>query len=116
MQEYVEVRTADGVLVPFAVGGAVPDDFDGPVPAGRSLTEARHRVAASLEDGVDLVRSVGRTVAGRLATAPRPSKITVEVGLTVSAEAAILVARSAAEAHVTITLEWDGATAAATES
>ncbi|HEX5120845.1 MAG TPA: CU044_2847 family protein [Pseudonocardiaceae bacterium] len=115
MQEYVEVRTADGVLVPFAVGGG-PDDFDGPVPASRSLTDARNRVAASLEDGVDLVRSVARTVAGRLDSAPRPTKITVEVGLTVSAEAAILVAKSSAEAHVTITLEWDGASTGSTES
>lgn len=117
MQEYVEVLTADGVIVPFAVEGTGPagtgrvdgsvDDFDGPVPAGRPLAGVRNRVAVSLEDGVDLVRSVTHTVAGKLSATPRPNKITVEVGLTVSAEAAIMVAKSTAEAHIIIKMEWD---------
>jgi hypothetical protein len=113
MAEYVEVHTADGLLVPFAVGTGADGDtagYDGPVPAGRGLTEARERVAASLDDGVEMVRSVARTVAGKLSATPRPSKITVEVGLTVTAEAAFLVAKSTAEAHVTVKLEWDGTT------
>lgn len=100
MAEYVEVRTEDGELVPFELD----EEYDGPVRAGRRWD----KVEETLEAGVERARNVARSVAAKIGSmpSPRPDKVAVEIGLKVSSSAALAIAKSSAEAHVKITVEW----------
>jgi hypothetical protein len=103
MQEYVEIRTADGRSVPFAVDG-----LDAPIPAGRIVDTVKGHAEATLESGVDIVKTVAKAVADKVASlAERPDKVAVEIGLAVTSTAAIVVAKSSTQAHVKVTLEWE---------
>ncbi|MDU0290156.1 CU044_2847 family protein [Saccharothrix longispora] len=108
MTEYVEVRTEDGGLVPFELD----EEYDGPVRAGRRWD----RVEETLEQGVERARQVARSVARKIGDmpSPRPDKVAVEIGLKAGVTGAFGIARSSAEAHVKITVEWhrDGLDAA----
>ncbi|MEU4445455.1 CU044_2847 family protein [Actinosynnema sp. NPDC050801] len=99
MTEYVEVRTEDGELVPFET-----DEYDGTVQAGRNW----EKVQETLEQGVERARHVARTVAARVADMPppRPDKVAVEIGLKAGLSGAFGIAKSSAEAHIKITIEW----------
>ncbi|MFI9818673.1 CU044_2847 family protein [Saccharothrix variisporea] len=107
MAEYIAIRTDDGAFVPFEV----EQDYDGPVRAGRRLDEALGVVDQTLEAGVDNARRLARAVAQKIGNMPdfRPDKVTVEVGLKVTAEAGVVIAKSGVEAHVKITAEWQRA-------
>ncbi|XVS63688.1 CU044_2847 family protein [Actinosynnema sp. CA-299493] len=102
MTEYVEVRTEDGDLVPFELD----EEYDGPVRAGR--WNPVERVEETLENGIERARKVARAVAVKIGSmpSPRPDKVAVEIGLKVSSSAALAIAKSSAEAHVKITVEW----------
>jgi hypothetical protein len=102
--EYVEVRTEDGDLVPFEVD----EEYDGPVRAGRRWDAAVDRAEETLESGIERARKVARSVAAKIGDmpSPRPDRVAVEIGLKVSSSAALAIAKSSAEAHVKITVEW----------
>lgn len=104
MTEYVEVRTEDGSFVPFEVD----EEHDGPVRARRRWDAAVAKVEETLEQGVERARDVARAVAARIGDMPppRPDKVAVEIGLKVTSSAALAIAKSSAEAHVKITVEW----------
>lgn len=105
MAEYVEVRTEDGELVPFEVD----EEYDGPVPAGRRWDATVERAGESLENGIERAKKVARSVAvrmGEMAADHRPDRVAVEIGLKVSSSAVLAIAKSSAEAHVKITVEW----------
>ncbi|MEJ2853734.1 MULTISPECIES: CU044_2847 family protein [unclassified Saccharothrix] len=107
MAEYIAIRTDDGAFVPFEVD----EEYDGPVRAGRKLNEALEAVDDTLEAGVDNARRLARAVAQKIGNMPdfRPDKVMVEVGLKVTAEAGVVIAKSGVEAHVKITAEWQRA-------
>src|SRR5688500_6040811 len=102
--DYVEVRTEDGELVPFELD----EDYDGPVRAGRRWDAAVERAEETLESGIERARKVAQSVAAKIGSmpSPRPDKVAVEIGLKVSSSAALAIAKSSAEAHVKITVEW----------
>ncbi|MEV5508146.1 CU044_2847 family protein [Streptomyces orinoci] len=97
--------------VPLESGGSVlveiDDDPQGVVRVARGNGTVPRAVEA-LERGLDGVRDAARAVVGRLADLPRqPDKVTLELGMRFSAEAGVFLARSAGEASLTITLEWE---------
>ncbi|MFE6521841.1 CU044_2847 family protein [Streptomyces sp. NPDC057794] len=77
------------------------DDVTG---AADTLRSAVDRVRPAVSDIVDSLRSMPR----------RPDRITLEFGVKVTAEAGVVVARTAAEAHFTVGVEWDAASVAGT--
>ncbi|NUT98000.1 MAG: hypothetical protein HOY78_38910 [Saccharothrix sp.] len=107
MTEYIAIRTEDGAFVPFEVD----EEHDGPVRAGRKVDEVLEAVDDTLEAGVNSARRVARAVARKIGNMPdfRPDKVMVEVGLKVTAEGNVVVAKSGVEAHVKITAEWQRA-------
>lgn len=105
MPDYVVVRDADGEPIPFEV-----DELDGQVPAGRRWDATAEQASETLDRGVDRIKQVASTVIAKLANmADAPDKVTVEVGLKVTASFGVVVAKSAAEAHIKIGMEWSRA-------
>ncbi|RSN13698.1 hypothetical protein DMH25_08775 [Streptomyces sp. WAC 01325] len=64
--------------------------------------------ADTLRSAVDRVRPAVLDIVDSLRSMPRsPDRITLEFGVKVTAEAGVVVARTAAEAHFTVGVEWD---------
>ncbi|GHF04680.1 CU044_2847 family protein [Streptomyces morookaense] len=100
------------ISVPLENGGSVlveiDDDPQAVVRVARGNGTVPH-AAHTLERGLDSVRDAAHAVVGRLADLPsRPSRITLELGMKLSAEAGVFLAKTAGEASLTLTLEWDG--------
>lgn len=98
--------------VPLESGGSVlveiDDDPQAVVRVARGGNGAVPHAAQTLERGLDSVREAAHAVVGRLADLPsRPSRITLELGMKLSAEAGVFLAKTAGEASLTLTLEWD---------
>ncbi|MEU4212371.1 CU044_2847 family protein [Streptomyces sp. NPDC026206] len=54
------------------------------------------------------MREAAHAVLGKVADLPRqPDRITLELGLKLSAEAGVFLAKTAGEGSLTLTLEWD---------
>ncbi|TMR11614.1 hypothetical protein ETD86_35260 [Nonomuraea turkmeniaca] len=101
MAEYVEVRLSDGESIPFEV-----EETDAPVPAGRRWQATTERAQETLEQSVDRIVRVARAVARRAeASADRAEKVTVEVGLTVTADVGAVIAKTTSAAHIKISIE-----------
>ncbi|MGW6456992.1 CU044_2847 family protein [Streptomyces sp. NPDC055078] len=102
--EYVQVRTEDGDWLPFetaARGGAVP-------AAGR-LRHVADYAEETIEQGVDRIRTVARTITTGLAELPEPpGRVEVEIGLRATPEGSLAIARSSSDAHIKVTMEWRG--------
>ncbi|MFD5288828.1 CU044_2847 family protein [Streptomyces rochei] len=125
MTAFTSIRLDDGSLLrvetsdpaPAAVSVPVPEDpyededeyepirrrrpADGVSGAADTLRGAVDRVRPAVSDIVDSLRSMPR----------RPDRITLEFGVKVTAEAGVVVARSTAEAHFTVGVEWETAPA-----
>ncbi|MEV5096573.1 CU044_2847 family protein [Streptomyces rochei] len=125
MTAFTSIRLDDGSLLrvetsdpaPAAVSVPVPEDpyededeyepirrrrpADGVSGAADTLRGAVDRVRPAVSDIVDSLRSMPR----------RPDRITLEFGVKVTAEAGVVVARSTAEAHFTVGVEWEAAPA-----
>ncbi|MEV8243369.1 CU044_2847 family protein [Streptomyces rochei] len=115
----LRVETSDPAPAPAAVPVPVPEDpyeddyedeyepirrrrpADGVSGAADTLRGAVDRVRPAVSDIVDSLRSMPR----------RPDRITLEFGVKVTAEAGVVVARSTAEAHFTVGVEWETAPA-----
>ncbi|GGP73966.1 hypothetical protein GCM10010214_56410 [Streptomyces abikoensis] len=98
--------------VPLESGGSVlveiDEDPQAVVRVARGGGTVAH-AAETLERGLDSVRDAAHAVVGRLTDLPRrPNKITLELGLKLSGEAGVFLAKTAGEASLTLTLEWDG--------
>jgi hypothetical protein len=105
MNEYVSVTTSDGGAIAFELA----EDGSGPAPTGRRWLPETD--LATLETGVDRATDAIRAVLARVRAMPEaPEKVVVEVGLKVTAEATIAIAKSSGEAHVKIAMEWTGNT------
>jgi alkanesulfonate monooxygenase SsuD/methylene tetrahydromethanopterin reductase-like flavin-dependent oxidoreductase (luciferase family) len=103
----------DGLIaVPLPGGGSVlveaADSRRGTVPAGRPA-EAIQTLNESLDDAMARIRLMAELMSERLRELHvPPEEITVEFGVKVSAEAGLVVARTAGEASFGITLRWQG--------
>ncbi|MGY1431521.1 CU044_2847 family protein [Streptomyces sp. MN12] len=119
MTAFTSIRLDDGSLLrvetsdPAPAAVPVPEDpyedeyepirrrrpADGVSGAADTLRGAVDRVRPAVSDIVDSLRSMPR----------RPDRITLEFGVKVTAEAGVVVARSTAEAHFTVGVEWETA-------
>lgn len=88
-------RTADGAYEP--IGRPRPAETVG--SAADTLRDAVDRVRPAVQDVVDSLRAMPS----------RPDRITLEFGVKVTAEAGVVLARTAAEAHFTVGVEWESA-------
>lgn len=70
--------------------------------------EAIGNAADTLRNAVDRVRPAVQDIVDSLRAMPcRPDRITLEFGMKVTAEAGVVIAKTAAEAHFTVGVEWD---------
>ncbi|GAA2713772.1 CU044_2847 family protein [Actinoplanes palleronii] len=76
-----------------------------PRPVGRA-DDAR-RLAGRVEESIDQIRRFGEMAINRLTSMPTaPDKVIVQMQVKVSGELGVMLAKSAAEANFTVTLEW----------
>ncbi|WP_320777332.1 CU044_2847 family protein [Streptomyces sp. CRN 30] len=86
-----------------------PDDPYEPIGRPRPA-ETVADAAETLRGAVDQVRPAVQDIVDSLRTMPRrPDRISLEFGMKVTAEAGVVIARTAAEAHFTVGMEWDAA-------
>ena len=94
------------LLVQSADYGAGQSDLGLATPVQESVKRARE----SLESALGQVTPALKSVADRLRDLS-PDELTVEFGLTLTAEAGAIVARGRTDVHFTITLAWSKASA-----
>jgi NTP-dependent ternary system trypsin peptidase co-occuring protein len=80
----------------------LPDDL---ALASPDLGRATGRLAASLEDGLDVLQPVLEGIAERVKAA-RPQEFSVEFGIKVGGEAGIYIAKGTTEVNFVITAKW----------
>lgn len=80
----------------------------GVIRAGRN--EALVETSAdTFETGLSRVRRVAEALLERLTDLSRkPDRIRAEFGITLTAEAGLVVTKASADAHITLELEWSG--------
>ncbi|MFJ5997130.1 CU044_2847 family protein [Streptomyces sp. NPDC092370] len=97
--------------VPLESGGSVLVEVDnGPQAVVRVARPGGMVAEASqtLERGLESVREAAHAVLAKVTDLPRqPDKITLELGLKLSAEAGVFLAKAAGEGSLTLTMEWD---------
>ncbi|GAA4018598.1 MULTISPECIES: CU044_2847 family protein [Streptomyces] len=97
-----EMLLDDGQIVLLEVAG------DGPAGVQRVSRGAVVAGAAeTLQQALARVRpALGAVVDGARALPRPPGSVTVEFGITLSAEAGVVVARGSTEAHFTVSMHW----------
>jgi len=112
MTAITSIRLDDGSLLRVetstpASATSAPEDVYEPIRRPRPA-DGMGSAADTLRAAVDRVRPAVQDIVGSLSSIPRrPDRITLEFGVKVTAEAGVVVARSAAEAHFTVGVEWD---------
>lgn len=105
MSEYVEFLTADGAVVRVESAGQAPAGY-GMQPVGRG-GDAVVRAAGTFEHALAGVRSAAEAALAVLRDGTlRPDAVEIEFGVKLSAEAGALIARTTADAHLTVKLSW----------
>jgi Trypsin-co-occurring domain 1 len=96
------------VAVPLENGGVIVVEMDhaqaGVVKAGRP-GQIVGKAAQTLEAALESVTPAVQSVLASLRQAG-PREITVEFGLTLTAEAGVVIAKAASGCHLTVTLRW----------
>lgn len=112
MTAITSIRLDDGSLLrvettaPASARPASEDPYE-PIRRPRPADDVGN-AADTLRDAVDRVRPAVQDIVESLRSMPRrPDRITLEFGVKVTAEAGVVVARTAAEAHFTVGVEWD---------
>ncbi|MFG2271253.1 CU044_2847 family protein [Streptomyces chartreusis] len=112
MTAITSIRLDDGSLlrveVPAPASGrpASEDPYE-PIRRPRPADDVGS-AADTLRSAVDRVRPAVLDIVDSLRSMPRsPDRITLEFGVKVTAEAGVVVARTGAEAHFTVGVEWD---------
>ncbi|CAL9602722.1 CU044_2847 family protein [Streptomyces sp. enrichment culture] len=120
MTAITSIRLDDGSLLrvettaPPAPARPATEDLYEPIRRPRPADEVAG-AADTLRSAVDRVRPAASDIVESLRSMPRrPDRITLEFGVKVTAEAGVVVARTAAEAHFTVGVEWNGTDAAGT--
>lgn len=103
--------TSQIVTVPLASGGTVnieiADETAAVIePVGRSADAAAATVRTLRQALAEVTPAVEEVVAGLRDTASRPERIAVQFGVKVTGETTAILAKAAAEANFTITVEW----------
>ncbi len=100
---------AELVAVPLENGGVIVVEMDhaeaGVVKAGRP-GQIVGKAVQTLEAALESVTPVAQAVLATLRQA-RPQEVTVEFGLTLSAEAGAIIAKTSSGCHLTVTLHWE---------
>jgi hypothetical protein len=100
---------AELVAVPLDSGGVVVVEMDhvqaGVIRAGRA-GQIVGTAVQSLEAALESVAPATQSILAKLRQA-RPREITVEFGLTLTAEAGAVIAKSAGGCHLKVTLRWE---------
>ncbi|WP_431678346.1 CU044_2847 family protein [Kitasatospora sp. KL5] len=105
MSHYVEFLTADGAVVRVESTAPAPAAY-GMQPVGRG-GEAVVRAAETFEHALGGVRAAAEAALTVLRDGSlRPDTVEIEFGVKLSAEAGALIARTAADAHLTVKLSW----------
>jgi hypothetical protein len=100
------VSAGDGSAQPEIVKVEIEETADGLVKVARP-GQVVARASRSLRDLLAGVRPVAEGfVAGFRGMADAPDEISVEFGLSVSAEADVVISRAAAEANFKVSLTW----------
>jgi hypothetical protein len=97
------------VAVPLDGGGVIvvemEQDQAGVVKAGRP-GQIVGKAAQTLEAALESVAPAAQSILAKLRQA-RPHEITVEFGLTLTAEAGAVIAKTASGCHLKVTLGWE---------
>jgi hypothetical protein len=103
MVDVVEYPLEDGgvLLIQPASVDSLQDDLGLASPAGEVAAKARETLEASLAQVTPALKVVTDKLKGMSSDA-----LTVEFGLTLTAETGIIVAKGSAEVHFTVTLAW----------
>ena len=95
--------------VPVEDGGSVLVEVDPPLDAVRASRSSRIVVTASetLEESLDRVKCIAEKVIDRFSKlSKRPDVVKVELGVKLSAELGVVLAKTCADAHLVLGLEW----------
>jgi hypothetical protein len=99
---YLEVPLDDGTTVLADVTTTVE---------GTSLAGGREvigRMSQTLERALDRLEPFTLAIVQRLSKLPmRPSRASVQFGISLTAKAGVIIAESTGQSHLTITLEWE---------
>ncbi|MFF0057194.1 CU044_2847 family protein [Streptomyces microflavus] len=94
--------------VPLEGGGSIlveaEEGVAGPVKAGR-VGDAVRELPESLGSALDPVTGLARTVLRRLREAG-PDEVQVEFGVDLSTAAGVVITKTAAKCHLTVTMMW----------
>jgi hypothetical protein len=100
---------AELVAVPLDSGGEIVVEMDdaptGVVKAGRP-GQIVGKAAQTLEAALESVTPAAQSILAKLRQAG-PHEITVEFGLTLTAEAGAVIAKTASGCHLNVTLRWE---------
>ncbi|MEV8093350.1 CU044_2847 family protein [Kitasatospora sp. NPDC085879] len=106
MSHYVEFLTADGAVVRVESTSQTPAAY-GMQPVGRGGGDAVVRASETFEHALGGVRAAAEAALAVLRDGSlRPDTVEIEFGVKLSAEAGALIARTAADAHLTVKLSW----------
>ncbi|KAB8161667.1 hypothetical protein FH609_026050 [Streptomyces sp. 3MP-14] len=85
------------------------DAEPGVVPVGRTGEPPVRRAARSLDTMVDVVRPIAERLVTRLSDmAQPPDEVSLDFGISLTAEADVLIASTSGEANFSVTLTWQG--------
>jgi NTP-dependent ternary system trypsin peptidase co-occuring protein len=104
MAYLVEFPTAGGETIVVEMDD---DQLAGFAPAAVNPGEVALVAAGSLEAAVDRLLPALRSIGERM-KALTPDELTVALGVKLTAEAGVVVAKAAGEANFTVTLKWCG--------
>lgn len=102
MDELVEYTTADGASVRVATNPQV--NQEGFQPAKRTAAGLK-AAAVELDEASGVIAAVAKAIRPSLEELS-PKSVEVEFGITLTAEAGVIVAKAAAEASITVTITW----------
>ena len=106
MSQLVKMDLADGGSVFVEVDDAVADS-GGPVTRGGRAEGLVTDAGATLESALDQLGPVVKGVVTRLReSADWPDEVTVEFSIKLSADANVIIARTAGEANFKISMHW----------
>jgi Trypsin-co-occurring domain 1 len=105
MSQVVKMDLADGSSVLVEVADAAPAHVTRGGRADELVTEA----GGTLEKALDQLGPVVKGVVARLREAADwPDEVTVEFSIKLSADASVIIARTAGEANFRISMSWSG--------
>jgi Trypsin-co-occurring domain 1 len=103
MSQLVKMDLADGTSVLVEVADEAPAE----VTRGRRADELVTEAGGTLENALDQLGPVVKGVVARLREAADwPDEVTVEFSIKLSADANVIIARTAGEANFRISMSW----------